>query len=219
MPFIGFCYPCQVLPLENLLFWTPLTSSSHLLHLSPTNLPVTCCHRGTQTSSIWRFAPAEILFFGLSLLGKRFFAFRFQNHPPTRNLASNLRVTWDLFKIGFGIGYGNTESEHWGEGKSCGRGAPRFRPSELQTTPPPGPGDAAAAAADARLPRTAGPPRYNNGPLLQRGGPPPARCPSFERRRPALLPFRLSGRLAAAGMTRREPPPLSVSPCRTCRAG
>lgn len=146
MPFIGFCYPCQVLLLENLLFLPPLTSSSHLLHLSPTNVPVTCRHRGTQPSSIWRFAPAEILFLALSLLGKRFFAFRFQNHPPTRNLASNLRVTCVHLGTNLGLGSNKPETGTLKRGEELWVGAPRFRPSELQTTPPPGPGAAAAAA-------------------------------------------------------------------------
>lgn len=140
---IESCYPCQVLLLENLLFWPHLTYTPPLPHLSPTNLPVTCLHRGTQPSPIWRFAPAEILFLALSLLGKRFFAFRFQNHPPTRILASNLRVTCVHLgtnlglgsKGGYGIGFWNIGNGTLRWREELPTGSPTFPPAELQTTP------------------------------------------------------------------------------------
>lgn len=143
MPFIGFCYPCQELFLENILSWPiphiNLTSAPPFTHqLAGNLLPPVTPHPPT-----WRFAPDDILFFGLSLLGKRFFAFRFQNHPPTRNLASNLRVTCNHLGANLGLGSNKSCSElGYGTlegGEELPTGCARFPPSELQTTPAPGP--------------------------------------------------------------------------------
>lgn len=211
---IESCYPCQVLLLENLLFWPHLTYTPPLPHLSPTNLPVTCLHRGTQPSPIWRFAPDDILFFWTYPFGQTLFRFPFLNHPPTRNLACNLRVTCDHLgtNLGFAsnkscseLGYGTLEGE-----EELPTGCARFPPSELQTTPAPDPRSRRPASVDARPPVISPPPRYNNESLLKRTAPPPARCPPFGRRRPALPPFRLSGWLAGGRMVEREPPPLAA---------
>lgn len=133
---IESCYPCQALSLENLLSWPSLTRNSLLLHPSPTNLPVTCCHPVTYHPPTWRFAPDDILFFGLSLLGKRFFAFRFQNHPPYPQPCVHLGINLELGskKSCSELGYGTLEG-----GEELPTGCARSPPSELQTTPGPGP--------------------------------------------------------------------------------
>lgn len=138
MPFVRLCYPCQEPFSQNSIVLLQFTSGSLCLHLLTANLLVTCHSPITYASPSWNFAPVDILFFGLHLLSKRFFDFRFQNHPHPRNLACNLRATCNLLGTKLELG-SKSRLEYglgtWVGGEELMAKGPRFPPSELQTTP------------------------------------------------------------------------------------
>lgn len=141
--------------------------------------------------------------------GQTLFRLPFLNHPPTRNLASNLRVTCVHLCTNLGLGskkscseldYGTLEGE-----EELPTGCARFPPSELQTTPRPRTMEPPRLLRLARLPVNPAPCRYINSQLKQRSAGKRARCLANRHFRPSACSDGLPVAGWRSGSRRRSP--------------